>query len=191
MGRKSLVEERREEILAAFERCIGRYGIDVPLERIAKEAGMQRSLIRHYIGNRDEVVEQLMARIAEAYPRQIAEAIAPEQAGQIKDVLDCLFNETIVATDWDAMIRAVVSTAQDRYPQAKQRIAQMMETISAHVARRLEELFPQAAPELCYEVAYGVLCLVQTNESMVWLGLDRRHTGLARASAEVLVGRLG
>jgi hypothetical protein len=66
----------------------------------------------------------------------------------------------------------------------------MMQTIIDHVAARLEELFPQAPAALCYEVAYGVLCLVQTNESMVWLGLDRRHTGLARANAEMLIGRL-
>ena len=48
MGRKSRAEERRELILAAFERCIAHHGIDVPLEQIADEAGVQRSLIRHH-----------------------------------------------------------------------------------------------------------------------------------------------
>ena len=66
----------------------------------------------------------------------------------------------------------------------------MMQTIIDLVALRLGELFPQAAQEQCYAVAYGVLCMVQTNESMVWLGLDKRHTGIARANADVLVRQL-
>lgn len=185
MGRKSLAEERRAEILDAFERCIVRYGIDVPLERIAEEAGVQRSLIRHYLGNREEVVDQLIARIAEAYPRQIGTCIdaAPTPA----EVLDYLFTSTVGAPDWDALLTAVISTAQNRFPEAKQRVAQMMQAIILHVTARLEALFPQAPPELCYEVAYGVLCLVQTNESMTWLGLAKHHTAMARRNAEVLL----
>jgi AcrR family transcriptional regulator len=188
MGRKSLAEERRAAILDAFERCIARYGIDVPLERIAEEAGVQRSLIRHYLGNREEVVDQLIVRIAAEYPQQITACLATAPTADA--VLDYLFGATVGATNWDALITAVVNTAQDRFPQAKQRVTQMMQTIIDHVAARLEEFFPQAPAALCYEVAYGVLCLVQTNESMVWLGLDRRHTGLARANAEMLIGRL-
>jgi AcrR family transcriptional regulator len=190
MGRKSLAEERRAEILAAFERCIVRYGIDVSLERIAEEAGVQRSLIRHYLGNREEVVEQLIERIAAEYPRDLAACLTAPQVGTAAQMLDYLFSETVAAPDWDTLITAVVSTAQDRFPQAKQHIVEMMQAIIALVAARLEAFFPQAPPELCYEVAYSVLCLVQTNESMIWLGLQRRHTGMARASAEVLIRRL-
>ncbi len=190
MGRKSRADMRREEILAAFERCIGEYGIDVPLERIADEAGIRRSLIRHYLGNRDEVVEQMIARIAEAYPRRIAALLDPALARGVGGMLDVLFASEVAATDWDNVIIAVVNTAQGRYPQAKQRVAQMMVVIVEHVAKALQELFPRATPAACYQAAYGVLCLAQAHESLRWLGIDPHHTALARASAERLLAAL-
>jgi AcrR family transcriptional regulator len=198
MGRKSRADVRREEILAAFERCIGQYGIDVPLERIADEAGVQRSLIRHYLGNRDELVDQVIARIAEAYPRRVAELLDPALVRGVDGVLDVFFGgeattnlvSGVTASDWDDVIHAVVSTAQGRYPQAKQRVALMIVAIVEQIASVLAQLFPRATPAACYEAAFGVVCLVQANEELRWLGLDPRHTAMARASAEQLLDDL-
>lgn len=190
MGRRSLAEERRGEILAAFERCIAREGIDVPLERIADEAGVQRSLIRHYLGNRDELVDQLMARIADQYPRRIADALGPALGDGPGGVLDMLFADSPDATCWDDAILAVVNTAHDRYPQAKAHVTRMAEAIVAHLAAALAQLYPHASPEARYEAAYGVICIVQTDYTLRTIGLDPHHTDLARASAERLLAGL-
>jgi len=187
MGRKSRAEERRELILAAFERCIAHHGIDVPLEQIADEAGVQRSLIRHYLGNRDELVEQVIARIAEAYPPRVAELLQAAAAQGVVGVLDFFFSDDLEATDWDNVILAVVNTAQGRYPQAKRRLAAMMEQITTGIAEALARLFPAAGEAACYQAAYALLCLSQTNDSLLWLGLDPRHTAAARASAARLL----
>ena len=54
MGRPDLTEVRTAEILDAFERCVARFGLEgSSLERDAEEAGMKRSILRHYIGNRN------------------------------------------------------------------------------------------------------------------------------------------
>ena len=190
MGRKSRAELRREEILAAFERCIGQYGIDVPLERIADEAGVQRSLIRHYLGNRDEVVDQVIARIAEAYPRRVADLLIPARARGVAGVLDVFFAGEVSTTDWDNVIHAVVNTAQGRYPLAKERVAQMIVAIVEHIAAALVQLFPQATPAASYEAAYGLLCLAQANEELRWLGLPPHYTPMARANASRLLDAL-
>jgi AcrR family transcriptional regulator len=189
MGRKSRADERREEILAAFERCIGRHGIDVPLEQIADEAGVKRSLIRHYLGNRDELVDQVIERIAGAYPRLVAAMLAAAP-GRAADLLDVFFSADISASDWDAVILAVVNTAQGRYPQAKQRLAQMMVAIVGQVAAALAQPFPLATPAQRYEAAYGLICIAQTNDSLLWLGLNPGHTAMARASAARLLDAL-
>ena len=191
MGRKSLAEERREEILAAFERCIGRYGIDVPLEQIADEAGVKRSLIRHYLGNRDELVDQVINQIAESYPQRVSEWLARGLVDGIDGVLDVFFANGVTVTQWDDVIGAVMSTAQGRYPLAKQRLAQMMMEIVDSVAQTLAQLFPGATAAACSEVAYGVVCLTQTNESLLWLGIDPGYTAVARANAERLLSGLG
>ncbi|MFT4639958.1 MAG: AcrR family transcriptional regulator [Verrucomicrobiales bacterium] len=66
MGRKDLSAKRIQQILDAFEACILKHGLDgSTLEVIAEEAKMKRSIIRHYIGNREDVLGMLIQRVLE------------------------------------------------------------------------------------------------------------------------------
>ena len=66
MPRPSLKKERQQQIIDACERCIIRYGIaGVTLEQIAEEAGIARALIRHNLGNRDDVIKAVTQRFVE------------------------------------------------------------------------------------------------------------------------------
>jgi AcrR family transcriptional regulator len=191
MGRKSRAEERREEILAAFERCIGRDGIDVPLERIADEAGVQRSLIRHYLGNREDVVNQVIARIAAGYPQRVAALLQPALERGRAGVLEVFFESELVSPEWDDVIHAVVSTAQGRYPHAKRQVAAMVGAIVDLLAAALARLYPGATDQAAREVAYGLVCIAQANAELCWLGMSDAYVALARASAEQLLDGLG
>ncbi len=63
MARPSKAEERKEQILDAFERCVVETGLQgITLERVAKEAELPRSLVRHFVGNRDDMVEAVFER---------------------------------------------------------------------------------------------------------------------------------
>jgi AcrR family transcriptional regulator len=58
LGRPNLKEERSEQILSALMRCVARFGLEgASLESIATEAGVKRSILRHYLGNRDQLIE--------------------------------------------------------------------------------------------------------------------------------------
>ena len=68
MGRKELAKERQDSILDAMERCISKYGLQgTTLENIASEAKINRGLIHHYIGNRDDVVQLMVERLLARY----------------------------------------------------------------------------------------------------------------------------
>jgi AcrR family transcriptional regulator len=187
MGRKSLAEERRAAILAAFERCVVRYGLDVSLEQIAEEAGMQRSIIRHYLGNRDELVSELIARIAHEYPQQIAAAL--EQA-DVPEVLDGLFRPEVTYNDWDFIIIAVLTAAKERYPQAHEQLTVMLDRVIDSFSEWLIRAYPHVPPERCRQVAYGIFCLSQANETFLWLNPHQENNAAARFSAEVLIRSL-
>jgi len=63
MPRPDLKNERREQILLAFERCVARFGMEgATLERTAKEAGLARALIRHNVGNKDDLIAEMTER---------------------------------------------------------------------------------------------------------------------------------
>jgi len=68
VGRPSLAVERRRQILDAVEECVVRYGLDgSTLERIAAEAGVTRSNLAHFVGNRDEIIEAALTLSADRY----------------------------------------------------------------------------------------------------------------------------
>ena len=191
MGRRSLTEERTPEILEAFARSIIRYGLDVSLEQVAEEAGMTRSIIRHYIGNRDQVVTTLMENIAQDYIQELQEAsaeIAPEN--MIEETLDYLFEGEPGYDDYDKLIFSVLMTARDRYPDAKRILLNMVDRLIGMFARDLNQAYPHAQPSQCEAVAYSIIALAMSNESFLWLGIDTAYNATARRSAEVLVASL-
>lgn len=72
MGRPSKKEKRRAEILSAFEACVVAKGFELTtLADVAEAAGQPRSLVRHFIGNRDQMVVALIDRLLERALRQI------------------------------------------------------------------------------------------------------------------------
>ena len=62
-GRKSIVNERRGQILDAFHTCAVRNGLEkASLPKVAEEAGLPVSNLHHFFKNRDEMVSELVKR---------------------------------------------------------------------------------------------------------------------------------
>lgn len=73
MARPRIGDERREQILAAFETCVLRNGIEkTTLEDVAREAGQPRSLVRYFAGNRDALISLLIDRLVDRTAQRMA-----------------------------------------------------------------------------------------------------------------------
>lgn len=93
MGRPSLAAERRPQLLQAYAECLVRYGVDgTTLDRVAKEAGVTRGLVRHYLGNREEVVRALGDWVREGYLDFFREAMARDAD---RDPIEALLDVTL------------------------------------------------------------------------------------------------
>ena len=189
MGRKSLATERREEILDAFERCVVKYGLEgSSLEQIADEAGMKRSIIRHYIGNRDELVDQLVERAVGNYRAQVMQTFAQvTEAEMVAKVLDELFTPPPTYNVHDKIVVDVLMTAKERFPRAKQLLVAMFDELMASFAEDLARVDPQATAAACQRIAYAIFCLSMSNESFLWLGMTPAYNSAARQTAEQLL----
>ena len=86
MGRKSMVEVRRDEITSAVQRCIVRHGLaDTTMAMVAEEAGMQRSAISHFLGSREDVITAAIERSCDYYIDlilQVVGEVPPERAAE-------------------------------------------------------------------------------------------------------------
>jgi AcrR family transcriptional regulator len=89
MPRPNLSSTRRPQILDAFSTCIARYGLEgTSLERIAAEAGMKRTILRHYVGNRDNLVIETAQRILDRFMIWVDRHLnAATDAGELLQIL--------------------------------------------------------------------------------------------------------
>ena len=66
MGRKSLADQRRAEILTAFFDCVEDQGFGgASLRKVAARAGVQTSVLHHYFSGREEMIQELVRTYTE------------------------------------------------------------------------------------------------------------------------------
>ena len=102
MGRKSLAKERRAQILDAFYRCITRDGLQrASIREIAKEAGVQPSILHHYFKDRDEMVEELVKNAVEGISARYLAEIGRHKDPKIRFVkaIEFLFGPDMLNND--------------------------------------------------------------------------------------------
>ncbi len=88
MPRPSIANERREEIFEAFEVCALEKGLDATtLTDVAEQAGLPRSLVRHFMGNRADMVTGLIDRMTDRAIAGIHQAL---DAVEASDEYECL-----------------------------------------------------------------------------------------------------
>ncbi len=64
MGRRSLREQRRTELVAAFARVLARHGVaGATIERVADEAGVTPGLVHHYFTDKHELLACLLTAL--------------------------------------------------------------------------------------------------------------------------------
>lgn len=193
MGRKSLAAERREQILDAFANCLRQYGFEgTTLERVAAEAGVQRSIIRHYIGNRDDLITAAVDRIIAAYKAELADAIENlPQTQLIPELLNYLFclDDDSELSDYDTLINALWAT-HERDPHTKSLLLSLYRAFENLIGDILTLSYPTSSETERRSVAYAVMCLANDTWSMVSLGFPASRSDLARQNAEILIASL-
>lgn len=176
MGRKSLAETRRNEILDAFEDCIIKNGLDYcSLEQIAIHANMKRSIIRHYIGNKDEVLKAMVNRFIRNYQAEIKMGISMlKKEKLITELLKDIFKTG--SSQSDDIIIAALWAKQEHNSDIKKLLQKFYEELEKLFADTLKHSFPKASKTKINNTAYVLLCLMDSHSSMLALGLRSAKT---------------
>ncbi|MEO1201626.1 MAG: TetR/AcrR family transcriptional regulator [Pseudomonadota bacterium] len=191
MPRPSLKKERRAEILEAFGRCIARYGVEgATLERIAEQAGLARSLIRHNIGNKDELLDAFLDDFldrADAESNELFENLPSE--GRVATMIDWLFSSQPADSKVVSVTNALISAAIDR-PVLARRLRDWTASFTDRIGRELDAAFPDSPADDIEAVASGVAAIYFNFDTMVPLGGVTRLRESSRAAAVRLVETL-
>lgn len=169
MPRPSMAAQRIEEILDALETCILTYGIQATsLENIAETAGVKRTILRHYIGNRDDIICALSKRWREKYSQQWQQMFDWLPSKNKADALiDALFtvgsHERINAT----IIGEAIFSEAKRLAPIKQDQEDTMVEFHQYVSRALKSDFPEVCDDKLSLVCSGIYANYLLAESLL------------------------
>lgn len=158
MPRPSLKDQRTDEILDAYLTCVAHFGLEgATQERIAAEAGVKRPLLRHYLGNKDQMVAALLAHVVDGFATSttaVGEALETIQSPG--DLVEFLFAEhgesdPRLMLAWQALTASVGDYPANRAP-----LLESLEEFLDMIEAALRRMAPDADPALVRAVTQGI-----------------------------------
>jgi AcrR family transcriptional regulator len=192
MGRPSLADERKQQILNALFASIREEGYEATtLGSVAARAGVQRTLIRHYFGNRDGLLAAAVEHLTEGYRADyVALSHRLPARGRLGVLLDYLFGGAFNRRpDDDAVIDALIGVSRQSRS-ARASLRRMYEAFEEVCSDAVVSAFPRVSRARARQVAYGIMCLAESNALLLCLGFDASRSADARAAADALLASL-
>ncbi len=194
MARKSVKIQRSKEIIDAFERCISKWGLDgASLERIATESAIKRPALRHFIGNRDELIIALVKSMVAEY--KFAQSSMTKILRKANRGPDELISMLLLQSDLTSANRILVLmnlyAAAPRYPKVQKELRDWYKNYVNWTADRLSEFKPKADKKLVKIVASGLIGIAFNYASLSSLELDDAQQQQATDACRTLIGLLG
>ncbi|MGO1120975.1 TetR/AcrR family transcriptional regulator [Rhodovibrionaceae bacterium A322] len=174
MARPDIKEQRRKQILDAYEICVARYGLEgATLEKIAKTAGLARPLVRHNIGNREDLLEALVQRFLTQSRRSMEEMIeALPQTNRVETAVNWLFDPAYADSQLVQVSGALLAASQDNERLARQ-MADWLNDFTEPLTELLLASYPEADRQKVDAVAAGITGIYFNVEALYPLGMAR------------------
>lgn len=190
VGRPSLMVQRRTEIVDAFIGLVARNGLEgVTLDDIAAVADIQRSSVRHYVGNRRALITAAIVELSDRSVRAIRESMSG--ASGVEDLIALMFGPAWLSRmdDNDRAYQALIEEAA-RNDQVAAHVRQASDALVGEVQAVLRRDHPDVPAPRIRETAYALVCLVEHNKFMQRLGYSRSLSKGAARAARALVSDL-
>jgi AcrR family transcriptional regulator len=191
MGRKSLKEIRVNEILDAFERCLTKKGLQgTTLDNIAEEAGLARRMIRHYIGNRTDLIDAAVERIIEKFTLSVFNALNQfERTERFNGALDYLFSEAFNELPATKLVAALLAVSlYDE--QVCRAVKTLYDSFHLGLDHELKTQTPDAPDRQRLQTAYSIMCLSFGGGWMRNIGFDPSLNAQNKIIAQSLIDQL-
>ncbi len=160
------------------------------LDDVAAAAGMQRSVVRHYVGNRTDLVRAAVEVLTGRYEESIRSAVG--DAPTVERWLDLMFGQSWVSGmgNEDRALDVLLHEAV-RDPVTRDLIKAMYELLVDEMAQLIRAEHPGATATAARHVAYQIVCLAEHGVTMQQLGFAPEYSRAARQQAGRLVDELG
>jgi AcrR family transcriptional regulator len=189
MPRPSNKDQKSEEILAAYERCIAKFGVEgTTLAEVSKEANISRALLRHHVGNQDELLEQAIARFISRTEQQY-QNLLPQNFSNIDEFLNTVFIYDPKDYITDTLIAQSLASASLYNSNIRTQMRKWYNTIQDWFYSHLKHKFPSASEEEIITVSTGILAICSTIDSTLTIS-DNEFRQHCLNAAKTLINSL-
>jgi AcrR family transcriptional regulator len=187
-----MAAERHEQIFDAVTRCVGLYGLNgTTLERVAEASGFSRGHVRHYVGNRDEMLRAFRERLTLKYVQSAQRMCAAAEPGQRgSTIVQFLFGQEWAPGVDNAAIDALLwAAARDEAVRNQLRASYL--SIEHTLTCALREDYPDAPAAECASTAYALLCLAFAHSTLLELSFPAERQRSVVSIGMAMLERLG
>ncbi|MGF0313804.1 TetR/AcrR family transcriptional regulator [Rhodococcus sp. IEGM1428] len=191
MGRPNLADTRREEILESTARCIAMYGFSATtLSKISEESGMSRGHIRHYVGNRDELMKEFTHWLLGQQEDQSRRIQEHPDFESVASMLDYLFGPELSDSNDDNTIILELLKASRTDETLRGALFSEYGRMQESIRVTLESAVPHALPSLLDATAYSLLSIALGNALLSDLNPENNSDDIVRTAGEQIVTAL-
>lgn len=189
MARPSVADERREQIIEATLHTMAEFGVSATtLDRIATTAGMSRGHVRHFVGNREDLL--IDAAFAFYTIASDEPMILPLEVNTLNGTLDYLFGEYFpAATVENSIVLGFVELSRTIPKIAEILTAAYLDT-ETRLNAMLAEQYPGADAAARAEAAVAILSTALGNVFLEEFNHDPERRFRSRRSVEALLRTL-
>lgn len=190
MARPQMGDERREQILEAFEKCVIRKGVaKTTLSDVAEESDLPRSLVRYFVGNRADMVDLLIDRMIERAEDGLAQLRPKSRPQTTQDFVDFLFENTF-ANDVSNNVVGELWYMSERDESIRTRLAAMYGRVVHLMVAQMETDGIGSSGRERRDAANIILSLVYGQASFRELGMSGMAGKAAHAHARTIIDSL-
>jgi AcrR family transcriptional regulator len=184
--------ERREAILSAFARCVARDGVEgASLQEVADEAGLARGLLRHHVGNREELILALGERFCRQSLAEMESLVAAlPQRNRLAKLIDLLFAAGCASTAEDLRVADALIAAAGSRPALRSMLRVWYDDFEAVIFTELRRAHPKAKRAAVAEVATAIVAMAFCADSLTPLGETGPIFARSRRAAHRLAATL-
>ncbi len=189
VGRPSKRNERRQQVLAAYVSAISKHGFSgATLEAIAEEAKITRPLVRHHLGNKEAMFEQLVKHVIGEFRNQSQQLIeALPASNRIEALIDILFRTPDETAPELVFVFAELTLKSVADKALAARLAACVTEFEDALTAEVQKEFSLASNSEARALAHGIMAIYFNSISLAPLALS---TTIARNAVNTLIQSL-
>ncbi len=190
MARAKIEDERKEQILKAFEACVIREGLaKTTLQKVADEAGLPRSLVRYFVGNRASMVDLLIARMIKRTTEAFAADRELSPGLTTHGLVDFLFDQAMGDDTSNNVVGELWYLAQ-RDKAIRKSLSGLYQTLVDSLVEQMVDNGIGTTDQQRHAAAYTLMSLAYGDSSFAFLSLKTGDRNAARQAAYAMTETL-